>query len=130
MHGAKTRLIIDAAPDGWRATLKEAALSRKSPKGPRIVGGDEFTSYASLWRYIQAMLYHYELHAHVGEEDEAFLRDLLTYHPRGAAKVAGSPVTHFEKHRTKHGPECFYLVREDGSLEDFGTEKCAKACFS
>lgn len=105
-------------------------MERKSPKGPRTVGGIEFATLAALMRHIKAMLDRYDLYQRVNEEDDAFLRDLLRYHPRGAAKLAGSSVTHFEKHPTKHGSKCFYMVRKDGSLEDFGTRKCAEVCFS
>jgi hypothetical protein len=103
-------------------------LARTSPRGPRTVGGISFPTFAALIRHIKAMLDRYELYQIVSQADEAFLRDLLRYHPRGEAKLAGSPVTHFEKHPAKHGSKCFYMVREDGSLEDFGTKsvlRCA-----
>jgi hypothetical protein len=130
MRVAQNPRTLGPALDNGRATPKEAKLARKSPRGPRTVGGIVFPSLAALLRHIKAMLDGYELYQRVNDNHDAFLRDLLRHHPRGEAKLAGSPVTHFEKHPAKKGSKCFYIVREDGSLEDFGTKKCAKVCFS
>ena len=54
-----------------------------------------------------------------------FLIDLLKKHER-VTETIGAGVKHFTVENAKGGTQCFYIMRVDGSREDFSTGKCLK----
>lgn len=60
----------------------------------------------------------------LGEEDEAFVKELLKFHDKADAKL--NNFSHFEVnfHPEFNKTRCFFVVRTDGSKEDFSVSKC------
>lgn len=67
----------------------------------------------------------YSINTHLGEEDEKRVMEALHYHPRSVEKI-GSGVKNIkvDYHPTYTTSRCFFVVREDGSVEDFSYNKC------
>lgn len=55
--------------------------------------------------------------------DLAFMAAMLRQHPRAADKI-GVGVAGIVAHRYIGGSRCFFVVRVDGSAEDFSARKC------
>ena len=55
--------------------------------------------------------------------DLAFMLGLQRQHPHAQAKI-GSGVDAILVHRYIGGSRCFFILRQDGSLEDFSVRKC------
>ncbi len=89
-----------------------------------ILCGHVFPTKKSLRDFVSAILNRYDLKQRVGVDNERFLRALFERHPNRDEKLRGSEISHFEVHPFKHGSRCFFLVRADGSREDFSFEKC------
>ncbi len=56
--------------------------------------------------------------------DEEFMKELLKFHDKGEAKAAN--FGHFEvgEHPDYAKTRCFFVVRKDGTKEDFSISKC------
>jgi Protein of unknown function (DUF3223) len=56
--------------------------------------------------------------------DSDFIKDLLSFHEKGDAKLGD--FDHFEvgEHPQFAKTRCFFVVRKDGSKEDFSINKC------
>lgn len=56
--------------------------------------------------------------------DEAFVKEIISFHERTDAKMAN--FDHFEvgTHPTYEKTRCFFVVRKDGAKEDFSITKC------
>ena len=62
----------------------------------------------------------------IAEESGQYLKDLLKYHNKGEEKM--KDFDHFEVglHPEHNDTKCFFVVRKDGSKEDFSYVKCLK----
>jgi len=58
------------------------------------------------------------------EKDEAFLKDIIQFHVKHDAKM--KDFSHFEcnSHPSFDKTRCFFIVRKDGTKEDFSVSKC------
>ncbi len=56
--------------------------------------------------------------------DEAFAKEIISFHERSEAKMAD--FSHFEvgTHPNFEKTRCFFVVRKDGTKEDFSITKC------
>ena len=56
--------------------------------------------------------------------DEAFVKEIISFHEKADAKLAN--FDHFEvgTHPNFDKTRCFFVVRKDGSKEDFSITKC------
>lgn len=87
-------------------------------------GGRSFGSKAGARSYFSLMLNSYALLERVSENDAAALHDLLLGHPKLEEKLCGRSVSHFQVHPFVKGSRCFFLVRDDGTWEHFGIDRC------
>jgi len=61
-------------------------------------------------------------------DDFAVIRKLLDYHPECDAKIgAGVRGLRFDRSLHDSGSSCFWVLRTDGSVEDFSAKKCLDA---
>ena len=60
----------------------------------------------------------------LGGNDEEFLKELVKFHEKHDAKM--KDFAHFEagEHPSYEKTRCFFIVREDGTKEDFSISKC------
>lgn len=73
--------------------------------------------------FFKAMLNRYRPGERLSDEDGLDVAALLERHTEYADKV-GCGVSHFEVMMTKHGTQCFRIVRTDGSGTDFSYLHC------
>ena len=93
---------------------------------PQTIGSHTFATKGAAKEFIKAILHRHPLKAPITGEDHEFLIDLLKKHERAAEKI-GAGVKHFTVENAKGGTQCFYIMRVDGSREDFSTGKCLKS---
>lgn len=60
----------------------------------------------------------------IAANDESFIKELLDLHDKGAEKL--KDFDHFEvnEHPDYAKTRCFFVVRKDGTKEDFSVSKC------
>jgi len=99
-----------------------AGKSSEFPGGGLRVGGRNFSNRGELKAECTSLLRQCGESQLLGAEDEQFMLELLSYHPRGAEKkmgcvgVSAGPHPNFET-------KCFYIMRKDGR-EDFSYLRC------
>lgn len=92
---------------------------------PITIGTRTFDTKGAATEFIQEILYRHPLLTPIDGPDHAFLLDLLSMHPRAAEKI-GVGVKHFTVEKNKGGTQSFYIIRVDGSRDDFSFGKCLK----
>lgn len=111
--------------------LGPPALARAGPEVPEDVPRRLRARFGD-WRAVRAAVAD-ALHAHnPGEElrgeELRLMRALLEQHPDRAEKV-GAGVRGIKVDESLHasGSKCFWVLRIDGSAEDFSARKCLKS---
>lgn len=85
-----------------------------------------FNTKAKAEKHYKGMLYSYSDGQDVGSKDFEDLCDLIEKHPRSKEKF-GSGIKRIFRGKTKHGANCFWIERIDGTKEDFSYRKCIDA---
>lgn len=90
-----------------------------------ILNGQFFKTKDDVCQKIRDILHSYSMGSRVSEDDAKFLLDLLCNHPSADSKI-GTGVEAFEIRQNPRFTKsrCFYLIRIDGSEEDFSYTKC------
>lgn len=93
-----------------------------------VLGEQWFATKEEVKRKVREILHGYPLGACTNMEDTDILLDLLQRHPRASHKI-GCGIAAFEIRRSPliATERCFYLVRVDGSEDDFSYIKCITA---
>jgi hypothetical protein len=86
------------------------------------VCGEFFKTKAAIRERVRSILYAYPTGTRVSSKDSAFLLELLHNHPNAEEKI-GCGVEAFEVRQESSISRCFYLIRIDGSTENFSYEK-------
>ena len=94
------------------------------------VGDMTFSSKEECWSYMRALRDSLIRGATVEGKAATVLSALLEKHPKYAEKV-GCGVSHFkyDEHPEYTGTMCFFIVRTDGTSEDFSFRKCLDIVF-
>ena len=97
---------------------------KKPSKSQLKFGGKIFPSSAKVKTYIKSLLSATKEGATVDPQYHNFLLDVLRLHPEFEGK--SRDLKHFAVGRHPEHPEskCFFIVRADGSQEDFSISKC------
>eukprot|EP00419_Tripos_fusus_P004641 CAMPEP_0172674746 /NCGR_PEP_ID=MMETSP1074-20121228/12901_1 /TAXON_ID=2916 /ORGANISM="Ceratium fusus, Strain PA161109" /LENGTH=684 /DNA_ID=CAMNT_0013492177 /DNA_START=84 /DNA_END=2138 /DNA_ORIENTATION=+ len=101
-----------------------AGKSNEFSGGGLRVGGRNFTSRRELKGECASLLRHCDENQHLGPDDERFMLELLSYHPRGAEKKRGCIAVSVGPH-PNFGGRCFHILRKD-SQEDFSYLRCVE----
>ncbi|CAJ1417617.1 unnamed protein product [Effrenium voratum] len=100
-----------------------AAGIEEEEKGECISLGDQhFMDRKDLKAWCQSLLKNYQDDEQISEQDQSYLLQLLSYHPRGKEKGKGCQGIAAGRHPT-FDTRCFYVLR-DGSREDFSYIRC------
>jgi len=99
---------------------------QKKPQGKKIrLGNEEFDNAKQVSGYLSKALQMTEDGKEVTKEQAAIVVDLLrTYHPKAQEKIGAGVEAVVVKAHPMHGSKCFFVVRKDGSEEDFSFRKC------
>lgn len=104
---------------------------RRSGAGPQtaaqgpVQGVSALMSAAErrMYRTAQQIKARYEDGQPLAEPERAFMLGLLRQHPRSSQKI-GCGVRDIVVGRYIGGDRCFFLIRTDGSVEDFSVPRC------
>ncbi len=88
-----------------------------------IINGQFFKTKDAIRQKMREILYAYPIGAKLNGEDTAFLLELLHNHPNAIEKI-GCGIEGFEVRQESSISRCFYLVRTDGTAENFSYKKC------
>lgn len=86
------------------------------------VSGEFFKTKKAIRERVRSILYAYPIGTQVASEDSSFLLELLHNHPRAEEKI-GCGVKSFQVRQENSISRCFYVIRLDGSAENFSYEK-------
>lgn len=93
------------------------------PAKPVNIGPLHFERKGDAIKFLQQILYKYELGDRVTEEDAIILGDLLNMHPDASEKI-GSGVKSFSVRSGDFGTRCFWVNRMDDTSEKFSFRYC------
>eukprot|EP01055_Gregarina_sp_Pseudo9_P000691 Gregarina_sp_Pseudo_9__690@NODE_1439_length_1600_cov_68_094170_g1336_i0_p1_GENE_NODE_1439_length_1600_cov_68_094170_g1336_i0NODE_1439_length_1600_cov_68_094170_g1336_i0_p1_ORF_typecomplete_len429_score175_79DUF3223/PF11523_8/1_6e04DUF3223/PF11523_8/1_7e16La/PF05383_17/1_5e16RRM_3/PF08777_11/0_041_NODE_1439_length_1600_cov_68_094170_g1336_i01861472 len=123
--------FIKALPAVIRKRREREIMNRKNSiaKRPILLGGIEWRDMDHLRESLRGVLKSTAPGQTVNAKTKAVLVQLLAYHPNGAAKLHNHAdfkvdVMTKDKDSGRDITKCFWVVREDGSTEDFSLQKC------
>jgi len=92
-----------------------------------IIAGKKFDTQKDAIRFIRSILNKYNLNGKLTKEDFNFISELLKRHSDNKEKV-GCGIKEFRVRKNKKwaNTRCFYIIRTDGSVEDFSYRSCLK----
>lgn len=90
---------------------------------PVVLSTKTFTSRSEALAFFKEILSRYRPGDRVSTADGAHLESLLSRHTEFASKL-GVGIDHFEVMTADYGTRCFWIVRTDGSREDFSYVHC------
>lgn len=93
------------------------------PAKPFTIDTRNFANKGDAVRFFRAMLGRYHRGQRVSEVDSLDLRALLKHHTEYAEKL-GCGVDYFKVDENSHNTKSFWLIRDDGSIDDFSYLHC------
>lgn len=123
--------FIRSLPMGIRKRRERDIVNRKNQmaKKPIFLGGIEWQDMDHLRESLKGVLKSTAPGQTTNSKTKNVLIELLKYHPNGANKLRNHvdfkvDVISKEKDTGKDVTKCFWVVREDGTTEDFSLQKC------
>eukprot|EP00928_Gymnodinium_smaydae_P095271 TRINITY_DN8170_c0_g1_i4.p1 TRINITY_DN8170_c0_g1~~TRINITY_DN8170_c0_g1_i4.p1 ORF type:complete len:232 (-),score=77.00 TRINITY_DN8170_c0_g1_i4:104-799(-) len=107
---------------------KQARQRQKERNRPIVIGSQRFVNVGALRGRIREIINSRSDGEQLKPEGSDFLlvKALLQHHPKGEEKSKG--MVGLKVATSKQGENrCFYIVREDGTEEDFSAKKCLDA---
>merc|ERR1719454_1658164 len=107
---------------------KEGRKRQKERNRPILMGTQRYDSIAALRGRVKEILNSRSdgEQLKVDGSDFKLIKALLEHHPKGAEKSQGMVGIKVAQ-STQGENRCFYLIREDGTAEDFSAKKCLDA---
>lgn len=93
------------------------------PAKPVQIGKLHFARKGDATKFLQEILYRYDLGDRVSAQDAAVLADLLFGHPESFNKI-GTGIESFSVRSGDYGTRCFWVNRTDGTTEKFSFSAC------
>jgi len=107
---------------------KESRKKQKERNRPIVVGTQRFINVGALRGRVKEILNSRSdgESLKVDGSDFKLVKALLEFHPKGAQKSIGLKGIKVDK-STQGENRCFFMLKEDGSAEDFSAKKCLDA---
>merc|ERR1711976_408596 len=107
---------------------KESRKRQKDRNRPIIVGSQKFLNVGALRGRVKEIINSRSDGEHLKPDGSDFklIKALLEHHPKGAQKSQGMVGIKVDK-STQGDNRCFFMVKEDGTAEDFSAKKCLDA---
>lgn len=98
-------------------------ISKTTLKAPIKLGFHRFLDVKDIRQKTRTIISRIEDNNKLESNDQSFLEDLLKYHPN---KEKSTDLDHFivSKNTDHNNSRCFFIVRKNGSKEDFSVNKC------
>ncbi|KAK9049457.1 hypothetical protein SSX86_001706 [Deinandra increscens subsp. villosa] len=112
--------------DGEEKSVEEQRLEKEVTKsGPVSVGYKNFKESVEMFDYFFKLLHYWPPNLNLNKYEHAMLLDLLKKGHLEAEKKVGAGVDAFQvRYHPQYKSRCFFLVRIDGSADDFSFRKC------
>ncbi|XP_076915416.1 protein EMBRYO DEFECTIVE 514-like [Bidens hawaiensis] len=108
-------------------SVEEQRLEKReeAETGPVTVGYKKFETSVEMYDYFFKFLHYWPPNLNINKYEHAMLLDLLKKGHLEAAKKIGAGIKTFQvRYHPQYKSRCFFLVREDGSADDFSFRKC------
>merc|ERR1712187_996737 len=107
---------------------KESRKRQKGRNRPIVVGTQKFLNVGALRGRVKEILNSRSDGEHLKAEGSDFklIQALLEHHPKGAQKSKGMVGVKVAQ-STQGDNRCFFMVKQDGTVEDFSAKKCMDA---
>merc|ERR1712151_30683 len=107
---------------------KESRKRQKDRNRPIVVGSQKFLNVGALRGRVKEILNSRSDGEHLKAEGSDFklIQALLEHHPKGAQKSEGMVGIKVAQ-STQGDNRCFFMVKQDGTAEDFSAKKCLDA---
>merc|ERR1719230_2183838 len=107
---------------------KEARKRAKDRNRPIVVGSQRFMNFGALRGRVKEILNSRSDGEQLKPEGADFklMKALLGFHPKGEEKGKGCVGMKVDK-SPQNENRCFYMIKADGSAEDFSAKKCLEA---
>ncbi|OIW15418.1 hypothetical protein TanjilG_32657 [Lupinus angustifolius] len=103
----------------------EKVEEEKEASGPVNLGFKSFVSSVEIFDYFYKFLHAWPLYLNVNKYEHKMLLELLTNGHQEPDKKIGGGVRAFQvRNHPIYKSKCFFLIREDGSVDDFSFRKC------
>lgn len=104
-------------------SVEEKRLEKKSD--PVSLGPKQFTSSVDMFDYFFKLLHFWPPNVNVNKYEQLVLVDLLKKgHAEADRKIGGGVQDVQVRFHPMWKSRCFFLIREDGSVDDFSFRKC------
>ncbi|KAG6553895.1 hypothetical protein Mapa_004812 [Marchantia paleacea] len=111
--------------DSKRLKADDNGKEEKDPVAPVKLGPKLFHSGIEMFTYFYDLLHGWVANVDINKYEHMVLSDLITKGHRDAESKVGSGIKAFQiRFHTGWHSRCYYLVRTDGSVEDFSYRKC------
>ncbi|KAK4370890.1 hypothetical protein RND71_010365 [Anisodus tanguticus] len=98
---------------------------KKDGSGPVSVGPKNFGSSVDMFDYFCKLLHSWSTNLNLNKYEHIVLLDLLKKGHLEPARKIGTGIRAFQiKFHPQFKSRCFFVIREDGSSEDFSFRKC------
>lgn len=98
--------------------------SKKKFKGKMEFLGTTYPSLESLKAVFKALIVKTKNDAVIEEPGKSQLLELLKHHEKGEEKIKGAKDFTVSLHPEYKQTRCFFVIKEDGTKEDFSFHKC------
>jgi len=107
---------------------KEAKKRQKERQRPIMIGNMKFVNVATLRGRVKEIINSRgdDEQLKPGSTDYKIIQSLLDFHPTGKAKAQGMVGIKVNK-SPQGGNRCFFMIKEDGTEDDFSAKKCLDA---
>mmetsp|Transcript_28741 Transcript_28741/g.28422 ORF Transcript_28741/g.28422 Transcript_28741/m.28422 type:complete len:147 (-) Transcript_28741:8-448(-) len=131
-HATVKKLVGDELLEFWKENGSHFDQCNNSNKKRKVeksrkglnIGGKYFGSVAKLKDYLKSLLNSSPEGKPVDPQYHTLLEALLKLHPEFESKSVGLKTFSVDKHPSHPESKCFFIIREDGSQEDFSVTKC------
>jgi hypothetical protein len=103
---------------------KEKAELNQKAKGPFILGGITYEDINKVKSKSRVILNTKKDGEELNEFEKKFIVDLLKFHKKSEDKVKDMKSVIVDSHPSYKATRCFFVVRNDGTKEDFSIAKC------
>ncbi|PBJ83985.1 hypothetical protein CMZ84_05845 [Lysobacteraceae bacterium NML93-0399] len=93
------------------------------PAKPLTIGNRDFPRQMDALNFFKEMLGRYRIGERVSPADSADLEALLNRHQDVESKL-GCGISHFKVDKDGYAGRCFWVVRTDGTQDDFTYKRC------
>ncbi|KAF7838467.1 protein EMBRYO DEFECTIVE 514 [Senna tora] len=123
--GVSKKLKVDKSVEEERLEKLEEAGEEEEKSGPVSLGPKTFGSSVEMFEYFYKFLHHWPPYLKVNKYEHLMLLELLKKgHPEPEKKIGGGVCAFQIRNHPMWKSRCFFLIREDKSVDDFSFRKC------